>query len=342
VTRFVILAPNWLGDAVMALPAIADVRRQEASASITVAARAAVAPLFELVPGVDRVVVLDGSRDAKVRARRIGVIAAWRELGQELRDQGPFETAILLPNSYRTALMASRAGIPEVWGYRTDWRGRLLTRAVAAPRGVHQADYYRELVRALGFPNGDAHPTLVVGETHRALAGAGLTDAGWDGRVPLVALAAGAAYGGAKRWPPERFAELTRGLGKDGIATVLVGSREDGEVARAIVQLVGSNSMMFNLVGATSLPALAGVFSQCRAVVSNDSGAMHVAAAVGVPVTAVFGPTNEHATAPRAPHVTILTHPVWCRPCMMRECPIDHRCMRGIPASRVRETLEAR
>jgi lipopolysaccharide heptosyltransferase II len=332
VTRLLILAPNWLGDAVMALPAIADVRRALPDTRLTVAARGSVAPLFALVPAIDEPVVIDAPH-------RVRTIGGWRDIGRELRDQGPWEAALLLPNSFRAALMASRAGIPERWGYRTDWRGRLLTRAVAPPRRVHQVDYYRELVRALGFPNGAAEPVLAVGEAPRAAAREILRNAGWDGRTPLVALAPGAAYGGAKRWPPASFAELANGLARDGVACVLVGSPGDAATGREVAAAAGAS--LLDVIGRTDLPALAGVFALSRAVVSNDSGAMHVAAAVGTPVTAVFGPTDERATAPRAPHVTVLTHAVWCRPCMMRECPIDHRCMRGIRADRVLRTLRA-
>jgi heptosyltransferase-2 len=313
----VIFAPNWLGDAVMALPAIADVRRGAPAARLTIAARPQVAPLFALVPGVDETMAVD----------RL--------------PAGAHDTAILLPNSFRAALAARRARIPERWGYRTDWRAPLLTRAPAAPKGVHQIDYYQHLVSALGFETRHAEPRIEVGEGARAAARDLLRAAGWDGVRPLVALAPGAAYGGAKRWPPRYFAELADALGADGVASVLVGSGADaavgGEVeARALTPLV-------NLVGRTYLPALAGILAHTRTLVTNDSGAMHVAAAAGVPVTAVFGPTRERETAPRAPEHVVLTHDVWCRPCMLRECPLDHGCLRGIApgavAAAARRTL---
>jgi heptosyltransferase-2 len=157
--------------------------------------------------------------------------------------------------------------------------------------------------------------------------------AGWDGRRPLGARAPGAAYGGAKRWPPAAFAGLARTLADDGVQAVMVGSRADLPVAREIEQALGGN-LMLNLMG-TDLPMLAGTLAACRALVSNDSGAMHLGAAIGVPVTAVFGPTDERLTRPAGEGHAVLTHPVWCRPCMMRECPIDHRCMRGIGVERV-------
>jgi heptosyltransferase-2 len=337
VDRLVILAPNWLGDAVMALPAIADVRRAAPDATIVVAARPAIAPLFRLVPAVNETIVLE-------RPVSIVNVARWRELAAEIGGQG-FDTALLLPNSIHAALLARRAGIPNVWGYRTDWRGALLTRAIHRTSGLHQVEYYQQLVHALGFPNGPIEPRLVVTAEARAAAAHLLTEAGWDGASPLVALAPGAAYGGAKRWPPASFAELARALSADGVRILMIGSGADaatgGEVARAFhgdpesVALHSGRAAIIDVMGRTDLPTLAGVLARCRALVTNDSGAMHLAAAVGVSVTAVFGPTDEHATRPMGDAHEVLIHRVWCRPCMLRECPIDHRCMRGIGVAAV-------
>lgn len=321
--HLVILAPNWLGDAVMALPAIADVRRGAPRASITVAARPAVAPLFGLVREVNATVVLAPRRD----------VSGWIDAGAELRGKG-FDAALLLPNSFQSAFTASRAGIADRWGYRTDWRGALLTKSAAPPKGVHQIEYYQHLVRALGFPSGSAEPSLDVPPEARASGLEALTRAGWDGCAGLVALAPGAAYGGAKRWPPEYFAELARALRGDGIVCAMVGGAADRRTGEQIAAACADCGLL-NLIGATNLSALAGVFAQCRALVSNDSGAMHLGAAIGVPVTAVFGPTNDRATRPPGDAHVVLTHPVWCRPCMLRECPLDHRCMRGVSAAAV-------
>jgi heptosyltransferase-2 len=321
--HLVILAPNWLGDAVMALPAIADVRRQLPGASVAVAARPQVAPLFRMVPGVNEVIALGGRRSVR----------GWRDAGAELRDRG-FDAALLLPNSFQSAFAARRAGIAERWGYRTDWRGSLLTRAVPPPAPMHQVQYYQHLAHALGFPGGPAEPSIEVSPQARAAGQEALIRAGWDGRAPLVALAPGAAYGGAKRWPPEYFAELAGSLKTDGVASVMVGSAADRATGDEIVTRSGGLGIL-NLVGATDLSTLAGVLVHCRSLISNDSGAMHVGAAAGVPVTAVFGPTNERATRPLGRAHVILTNPVWCRPCMRRECPLNHRCMRGVNAAAV-------
>jgi heptosyltransferase II len=341
--HIVILAPNWLGDAVMALPAIRDVRAGAPLASIAVAARPAVAPLFQLVSGVDRVLSTDGG---------IGL------------GRGRFDAALLLPNSFHAALVAFRAGIPERWGYRADLRSPLLTRAVARPARGHQIDYYQHLTQALGFSRGEARPRLDMTPGMRQRGAEALTAAGWNGRDPLVGFAPGAAYGGAKRWPPEYFAELASALAADGVVTVMVGSAADAKTGTRIQAALGAGVQVLNVIGQTDLGTLCGVLAACRTLVTNDSGAMHVAAALGVPVTAVFGPTREHETAPRNPlwhssdtalaplwHSSgtplaplggvpeqahaILVNDVWCRPCMQRECPLDHRCMRGVTPARV-------
>ena len=313
--RVLIIAPNWLGDAVMALPAIADVRRGSPQATIVVAARKSVAPLFGMVRDIDEVIALDSITPS------IG---------------GDADAAILLPNSFHAAIVAARAGIPERWGYRTDWRGMLLTRAIGrAPAGLHQIDYYRHLVRALGFSNGSDAPQLEVSAEIRAAAAHTLTQAGWDGQTPLVAMAPGAAYGGAKRWPTESFAALARALAGDGLHPVLVGSAADTPGGRAVESALGDPTVVSNLIGKTDVPTLAGILASARALVANDSGALHLGAAIGTPVTAMFGPTDDRVTAPRSGHASrsaavVLTHPVWCRPCGLRECPLDHACMRGI------------
>jgi heptosyltransferase-2 len=179
-----------------------------------------------------------------------------------------------------------------------------------------------------------------------------LISSGWDPAVPLVAIAPGAAYGGAKRWPPAYFAELIDGLAADGVQCVMIGAAGDAATANDVARAFQARdrgperAALLDLVGRTDLATLAGVLANCRTLVTNDSGAMHLAAAIGIPVAAMFGPTNDLATNPRTPNpesrTTVLTHPVWCRPCMLRECPLDHRCMRGIGVATVLEAARSR
>jgi heptosyltransferase-2 len=203
---------------------------------------------------------------------------------------------------------------------------------------LHQAAYYQHLVCALGYANGPLEPRLEASTDARRAGLALLTSAGWDGRAPLVALAPGAAYGSAKRWPADRFAALASRLAHDGLVSVLVGGPADAAAGAEVLAFTktvkGTGLDFINLIGQTDLPALAGVLVHCRSLVSNDSGAMHFGAALGVNVAAIFGPTDETATRPLgragAREPVILTHDVWCRPCLLRDCPLTHRCMRGV------------
>ena len=320
-----VVAPNWLGDAVMALPAIADLKRHFADRPLLVAARASVASLFTM-----------GGDVASVVAPEPSVI----------RDANP-SPAVLFPNSFASAWLVARARVRERWGYATDLRSRLLTRAVRRPRQpMHQGEYYQHLVRELGITNGRLEPTLSVPPAALEDARQLLTRHGWDGGAPLMVLAPGAAYGKAKQWIPSHVVTLITGLVRDrGAMCVLVGSRSDAATTRAIRDAVSKEYRphVADLAGATTLPVLAAVASLAAACVSNDSGAMHLAAATGAPVVGIFGSTNEKATSPlmrAGVPAEIVTNSVWCRPCMLRECPIDHRCMTGIEPAGVLAAID--
>lgn len=333
-----VLAPNWLGDAVMALPALSDVRRRFPSARLVVAARRAVADIFRLVPFVDEFVTLQWNgtwwqrRVFAADARRL------RQLGADL--------TILLPNSFAAAWLARRAAIPDRWGYGSDIRSGLLSRVVRRPQGsLHQGAYYQHLTRALGIESGPLEPAVTVSEGASAAARQQLLDRGWDGLRPAIVFAPGAAYGTAKRWMPSYVARVVTDLVRQRQATcVMVGSSGDSPTARDVVGAIETDARphVIDMTGQTTLEMLAGVLSIATACVSNDSGAMHLAAAVGTPLVAVFGPTREGETAPltrSGRRAEVLTHPVWCRPCMLRECPIDHGCMKGITPDRVYAAL---
>jgi heptosyltransferase-2 len=329
-----VVAPNWLGDAVMALPAIADLRRHLTSGRLVVAARRSVADLFSMVPGVDAVIPLHWRGQLWHRAARSADEQALRGADADV--------AVLLPNSFASAWLLRRVGVGELCGYAADMRSRLLTTAVRRPRrSVHQVEYYQALVRTLGVSTGSAEPVLAAAAMHRGRVGAKLSGAGWESSRPLVALAPGAAYGTAKRWLPAHFAELVTTLVREQHAyCVVVGSAADRPTTQWIRSLLAEDVIVSvaDWAGVTGLEDLAAVMSLARVCVTNDSGAMHVAAAVGTPVVALFGPTREHETAPTTTArrtVDVLTNPVWCRPCMLRECPIDHRCMRGLQPSTV-------
>ena len=210
----VVLAPNWLGDAVMALPALADIRRHFADQRLVVGARPTVSSLFTLVPGVDSIVTTDISSLRGVRT----------------------SVAILFPNSFASAWAVKRAGIPERWGYSRDMRRLLLTRAIPRPRkAMHQSEYYQHLVSALGVDNGPREVTLIVPPNAVDEGRKILVDNGWSPDSALAVLAPGAAYGKAKQWIPAHVVRLITDLVRDrGMTCALVGSRGDAPSTRAM------------------------------------------------------------------------------------------------------------
>ncbi len=323
--RLLIFAPNWLGDAVMALPAVADVRCGLPDAVIDIAARPTIAPLLPLVPGIGQAVVFGTVSDSLASIR-----------------SGNYDTILLLTNSFNTAWLARRSGVGERWGYRNEFRSLLLTRAVMPPTRVHQAAYYQHLTTTLGFAPGPLVPTLDVPGDLRVNGEQRLVDQQWDGHTPLVAVAPGAAFGGAKRWPAAHLAATVDALARDGVRAVLIGAAADAKAGAEVLALVHTSLRPIDLIGRTDLSTLAAVLVHCHGLVSNDSGAMHFAAALGIPVTAVFGPTREHETRPLGTGRVAVVHTnVWCRPCMLRECPLTHRCMTGVTPDAVLREVRA-
>jgi heptosyltransferase-2 len=338
--RLVVLAPNWLGDAVMALPLLADLHRAWPESQLTVAARAAVAPLFAMFPGVADTIRLEGSGGT--------ALATWRH-NARLLAAGGFDAALLLPNSVLAAWLVSRARIPERWGFARDLRSRLLTRAIARPpRGAHQAAYYQALAPALGVATGGRTAHIVPPADALARARTLLGEAGIPDAQPFVVFAPGAAYGRAKQWLPERFAELATLVAGQRTGVVLVGTAADAGACAEVKRLAGSavSSAVVDVSGRTDLATLAAILSLSAGTFANDSGAMHLAGVVGARLVALFGPTSARQTAPLrahadAPAPVILSTNVWCRPCMLRECPLDHRCMRRISARMAFEALDS-
>jgi heptosyltransferase-2 len=333
--RVVVRPPNWLGDAVLALPALAAVRRHFADAHLTIAAAPAVAAVFreETDAAPDAVIEVPGGSRAAVATLRAG----------------RFDVAVLFPNSFGSAWQVWRARVPERWGYATSGRGWLLTRRARPIRGSrrrHQAEHYRDLALGLGLSPAEELPRLAPTAASREEAGRLVAAAAPDSG-PLIGMAPGAAYGQAKQWPPERMAAVAaRLIEQDGATVVLVGATHDRDAARAIeswlrLHAPGAAGRLVNLAGRTSLGALIGLIARMTAFISNDSGAMHVAAALGRPVVVVFGPTDERRTRPLGDQA-VLHADVFCRPCMLRDCPIDHRCMTRVTVDDVYAAVSAR
>jgi len=326
--KILVRATNWVGDAIMALPALRAVRAKWPEAEISVLARPYVADIYRGQGVADRLIGYEPRGEHRGWQGR-------ERLARELRAER-FDLAILFQNAFDAAWLAWRAGIPQRVGYARDGRSLLLTQAIAVPQAgeipTHEQFYYLELLHRAGWmekPSGEKLITLEVSEEQRRRGSLFLLEAGARPHAPRLAIGAGASYGSAKCWPPERFAAFANRLaaGFDG-DVILFGTSAEQPVAEAI--MAGMKRAPINLTGRTAIAELPGLLSQCHLFVGNDSGAMHVAAAVGLPVVAVFGPTDPLGTAPVTPRCSLVQEKPYCSPCFLRRCPTDHRCMTAI------------
>ncbi|HZV89321.1 MAG TPA: lipopolysaccharide heptosyltransferase II [Candidatus Binatus sp.] len=314
--KILIRATNWVGDAIMALPALRAVRSRFADAEITILARPYVAFIYKDQQVCDNMMFVDDKRD----------------MAGEIRAQ-KFDVAVLLQNAFEAAWFAWRAAIPERIGYARDGRSLLLTKALPVPKPgeipAHEQYYYLELLRRAGWLDSlpsESFIKLDVPEGNRQSAAEFLRFNGVKPDSLRVAIGAGASYGSAKCWPPDRFAELANRLqAQSGTDIILFGTLAEAPVSSAIA--AGMHRAPIDLTGKTAINDLPALLSQCHLFIGNDSGAMHVAAAVGLPVVAVFGPTDPYGTAPVTPRCSIVQEKPYCSPCFLRRCPTDHRCM---------------
>jgi heptosyltransferase-2 len=332
--KILVRATNWVGDAVMSLPALRALRQRFPQAHISILAKPWVADLYrrepfcdDLIPYTPRTVTEKWSAARALRPRH-------------------FDTAILLQNAFEAAAIAYVAGIPQRIGYGRDGRGFLLTRAIPVPKlgeiPKHESFYYLELLRRAGIID-DLPPNDAI-----RLEGAPLARVSGIDRFhqlglgeTVIGVSPGAAYGSAKRWLPERFADSAIRVANElNAAIAIFGSKDE----RDLCQLVGTSvsasivKPVRNFAGETSLAEFIDLAAACRVYLTNDSGAMHIASALGVPTVAIFGATDDEATGPTGPLAKVVRQQVECSPCLKRECPIDHRCMTRVSAARVAET----
>jgi len=317
-----VVAPNWLGDTVLSLPFLRALARSAPEDRLVVLARPGPAAIFRAEGSAGEVRTSSGLiRDAFALARQ-GFGEAW-----------------LLPNSFRSALVPYLAGIPERIGYATDRRGPLLTRSLPAPpRTEHQLRDYDALLRSRGIEPDRQPPRLPIPDRAAERAQQALERAGLSRTGSLVLLAPGAAFGWTKRWPAERFGSLADRLAERGLACALVVGPDErtlGEEVRSAARRKPP------LLGADLDPVdLAALLARARLLVGNDSGPMHLAAAVGTPVVALFGPTDPGRTGPTGAASAVLDRYVFCSPCYLKECPYGHECMREIEVEQVMSAVE--
>ena len=316
--------PNWVGDSVLAIPTMKAVRAKFPEAEITLLVRPWVAGVFKGAPFIDH--LWTEPRPASV--------GDWIRITREIR-RNRFDLALLFPNSFESAAMMFVGRIPRRVGYATDGRRWLLTTSLKPSRQKrHQVHYYLDLAVALSASVDRPSIAIEASAEEKAQATGLLVSEGIREGRPFVVLNPGAAYGSAKRWGEEGFAAAGDALAEEfGLDVVIIGSELERSIAERIQQRMRSRVAVLN--GKTSLETLIGVISQSSLVLTNDSGPMHVAAALGVPTVAIFGATDDAVTGPFGSRARVVREPVECSPCMLRECPIDHRCMLRVSAAAV-------
>jgi heptosyltransferase-2 len=319
--KILVKGVNWLGDAVMTLPAIRAIKARFQGSRVVVLTKGSLADLYGCEPAVDETLPYGGGFLPFVR------------LVRRLRRER-FDLAFVFPRSLRASLAPFFSRIPRRVGYAGDARRPILTDAV--PRdGLldrHRVAYYLELLRPFGKVPPASAPEIAPPAEARAWAAEKLPGGPWAGLNP------GATYGRAKQWFPERFEDLGRRLASRGFRVAVVGGPAEAALGRRVADGIGRAAACFS--GQTSLPQLAALIARCGLFVTNDTGPMHVAAAVGTPIVAVFGPTDPRTTRPFGDRHVVVRHEVECAPCLLRECPIDHPCMKLLGVDRVWEACQ--
>jgi heptosyltransferase-2 len=316
--RILIRASNWLGDSIISMPAVRAIKAGRPDAHITVAAPEKIAPVWKLVPEVDEVITLTGrSLFSVVRS---------------IRRQAVFDVAILFPSSFRAALEVWLAGVPRRVAYRGHHRRWLLNQIIPERSRLgpveHQVIYYLQIAREVG---GLSEPPAVRMFLPRGKS---------NGATAKIGLCPGAEYGPAKRWLPERFAEVAVAISAQRpVQWILFGTSGDAEIGATIEASVGANCI--NRIGKTTMDELIAELSECALLLTNDTGTMHLATILGVPVVAVFGSTEPSLTGPLGSARHVIRHQVECSPCFLRECPIDFRCMKAVTVDEVVESISS-
>lgn len=339
--KILVRGTNWIGDAAMSVPALRELRRIFPDAAISLHTPAWTEGLFVDVPFIDELVTFEKS---KWKIKQV------YDNSQFLRDDD-FDLAILMPNSFEAALTSFLTRIPRRIGYNKDVRGLLLTDPIPVPEWKnrrHEVFYYLNLVaeierRVLGkdtVSHAVPNMALDISQARTNAAAIMLTDAGIDPEKKTVALGVGSQNSRAKRWPADRYAQLSDLIGtRAEMNVVLLGSESELDVANEVAQLATLKPV--NLAGATDLAEVMAILGVIDLLVSNDMGLAHIAAAVGTPSVILFGPTNPATTRPFSDHAHVIQKRVECSPCMLRDCPIDHRCMTRITVDEVFSEVQA-
>ncbi len=335
--EILVRGPNWTGDLVMATPGFRALRAGLPGARITLQVQAKLLPLLAGAPWFDALVPLG--------AGGTGPVSLLRE-ARALRRLGRFDVGLCLPDSFESALLLRLAGVKRVVGYARNARAPLLHQRVPFPseagrRGLIARELHvLGLVEALGCTRRGLAPELFVTDAEQAEADAALRAAGVGAGERVALLAPGASFGPSKLWPAESFAAVGNELAREGVRVVLTGAPTERALCARVAAALRRPAL--DLSGVLGLGGLKGLMRRARLLVANDAGARHLATAFGVPCVLVMGPTSVEKTPLNLERVSVLSADVACRPCYLRDCPIDHRCMtRVAPAAVAAEAARA-
>jgi len=336
VQNIIVKMPNWLGDLVMATPVLADLRRAKPHAKITAMCTSGLAPLLQEDPNIDEIYAYkrpSGWIHRKLHSEIIEAINA-----------GHYDLGILLTNSFSSAWWFWRGGVKKRIGFKDNMRSWLLSEAVAFPKNKatqHLVKTYKELLLPLGIPISSTKPKLYSSENESIFAKS-LFMPNANSKSIILGVNPGAAYGSAKCWLPERFVEVTKKLLENpNVYVVYFGDSNGASLVDSICKQLPSERVV-NLAGKTTLRELVALIKCCSLILTNDSGPMHIAAALDIPLVALFGSTNDTTTGPYGNGNGLVIHKhVECSPCYKRVCPIDFKCMKKIEVEEVFNKLTA-
>jgi len=328
--KILVRATNWVGDLVMATPALMSIKKNFPGSHISVLVKPPLGELLEGNPAVDEVILYD-------RKEKYKGPAGIARIARDLRKM-KFDRAILLQNAFEAALVSFLAKIPVRMGYNTDGRGLLLTNGIKvseATRAKHQVFYYLDLLKGLGMSPGSHTPRLYLGREDSHHATRVLHEYGISQGDLIVGINPGAQYGIAKKWFPERFGAVADRLMKEyGAKVIIFGGPGDVTTARTVEASMRSTAI--NMAGKTTIRGLMSLIKRCKIFITNDSGPMHISAALSVPTLAIFASTDPVATGPFGDGNVVMRSPVNCSPCLKRQCPQGHyRCMEQVTAEGV-------
>lgn len=331
--NIVVRSPNWIGDCVMCLPALRALKDYCPDVDIFLLTKNYLKDVFSSIEEIKGIITIPNQ----------GRVRNLHSVSRELRKY-QFTTGILLTNSFHSALLFKISGLKNIIGYRNELRGFLLSQSVPYPQNErHHIYFYLELIEAFAQRKitKDYSGALVITEAEKIEVRNILRDYGLDPKKSIIGISSSAAYGSAKEWEADSYRRLIEKIKKQRVtdSILVLGSASERDKIEKIVAFLGGE--ILNLAGRLKLRQSITAISLCRLFISNDSGLMHVAASLGIPCVAIFGPTLPHKTAPINEKVRVLYHPAPCAPCKYRTCPIDHRCMASITVDEVFDAVES-